>query len=380
MRFLSLFFALFNFLFALSQQDIDALGELTDELSENSGLIFYDGRLITHNDSGNSPQLFEIDTVTLQIARTITLTNASNVDWEDITQDDEFIYVGDFGNNSGVRQDLSIYKISKEDYKKSDNVVTERIDFKYENQTDFIKNGNSDWDAEAMFVLDDTLIILTKQWKSMRTSAYSVPTETGLHTAKLLGSHEVNGLVTGATYNTVSDVLYLSGYSPFLQPFIVRVDGVETKNIFGNNQVKMMLNIDFAQIEGITWVDKNRYFLSSELFENANPPVRLKSQLFTFTSEDKVESDDILDEGGQLDEEKLVIYRKPNSSILQYNFSIDKELQSRAIYDTTGKRVQFSLGDTVENTDIDLSAFQKSIYYLTFHFNGRTVSKPFIWD
>jgi hypothetical protein len=33
------------------------------------------------------------------VLRTVAITNATNVDWEDIAQDASYIYIGDIGNN-----------------------------------------------------------------------------------------------------------------------------------------------------------------------------------------------------------------------------------------------------------------------------------------
>ncbi len=152
---LILIFFLLISLILTGQQPSQELGPMPDIVFETSGLIFYNGKLVTHNDSGNTPQLFEIDTVSLEITRTVTLKNVENVDWEDIAQDDLYIYIGDFGNNLGTRQDLAIYRIAKSDYNGSDSVMAEVINFEYEDQVDFTNVGNSDWDAEALFVLND---------------------------------------------------------------------------------------------------------------------------------------------------------------------------------------------------------------------------------
>ena len=45
--------------------------------------------------------------------RTIKIDNAKNDDWEELAEDDEFIYIGDFGNNNGKRKNLCIYIIRK---------------------------------------------------------------------------------------------------------------------------------------------------------------------------------------------------------------------------------------------------------------------------
>ena len=98
---------------SFSQENIEIVGALPDTVSETSGLIFHNGKLITHNDSGGRPELYEIDTTSLEITRTVTIENIENIDWEDIAQDDTHIYIGDFGNNGGDRTDLKIYKCLK---------------------------------------------------------------------------------------------------------------------------------------------------------------------------------------------------------------------------------------------------------------------------
>lgn len=54
-------------------------------------------------DSGNKNKIYGLDTDG-KITHTVTLENAKNVDWEDLTADEEGnLYVGDFGNNSTLR-------------------------------------------------------------------------------------------------------------------------------------------------------------------------------------------------------------------------------------------------------------------------------------
>ena len=81
-------------------------------LNENSGIIFLNDHLLTINDGGNSNTIFEIDTLG-SIIREITVLNASNVDWEAISQNSQSVFVGDIGNNSSSRENLCIYEISK---------------------------------------------------------------------------------------------------------------------------------------------------------------------------------------------------------------------------------------------------------------------------
>lgn len=132
-------------------------------LKETSGLVFYDNRLITHNDSGNLPNLYEIDSISGNITRTVSISNASNVDWEDIAQDEDYLYIADIGNNNGTRTDLKIYRVLKTDYENSNSVEADIINYSYADQDDFTHNpNNTNWDAESLVVWEDKLYIFKK--------------------------------------------------------------------------------------------------------------------------------------------------------------------------------------------------------------------------
>jgi len=74
--------------FIVSSQTATEITNLqTPDLDETSGLVFYNDKIITHNNSGNEGNLYEISGTTGTIIRTVTITNSTNVDWEDITQD-----------------------------------------------------------------------------------------------------------------------------------------------------------------------------------------------------------------------------------------------------------------------------------------------------
>ncbi|MCG2462028.1 T9SS C-terminal target domain-containing protein [Flavobacteriaceae bacterium F89] len=282
---INLYLSFLYLLFSLYvQQNIKEIGTLPKQVRETSGLIFYNGKLITHNDSDNTPQLFELDTGSLSITRTVTLNNVKNMDWEDIAQDENYIYVGDFGNYKGDRKNLSIYRIPKSAYNTAEKVQADRIAFSYEDQVDFTSKSRSDWDAESLFVFGNQLVVLTKQWESNGTRAYTVPKVPGNYKAKNIGGYDIRGLVTGAEYNPLTRVLYLIGYNQMLFPFIARVDGLQTDNIFSGTVKRTDLKIGFAQVEGIARVGANRYFFSNEFM--VNPLVKSPARLFVFSTSD----------------------------------------------------------------------------------------------
>jgi len=382
LRYLHIAFALLPYLL-VAQVNVQEIGEMPAELAENSGLIFYNGRLISHNDSGNAPELFEIDTVSMQLSRTVTISNAVNIDWEDITQDESHIYIADIGNYSGTREDLAIYKISKQDFDGSGPVASKKISFAYEDQNNFDDNGMSNWDAEALFVLNDQLIILTKQWLDGGTVAYSIPKEPGEHLAKRLDAYQINGLVTSATYNPLSNELLILGHSNILLPFVNKITGATSNSIFGGTLDNLSFDIGFAQTEGITHVSENRYFISSEFFQREIPAITLNPLLYSLQLDNNVDGNDgtpneeIVTNPENL-EDSLMLYKSYGSNILEYELTTEKSILAQAVFDTSGKMVHFKIGSEIENNVLDLIFFKSGVYYLTFYLGDKIISSPFI--
>ena len=106
---------------------------LSKKLDETSGLEIIDGQFVTHNDSGGDPALYYLDEKG-KIVETRKIAGVKNTDWEDITKDEEFLYVANMGNNYDTRKNLSIVKIP---IQKSSNENVEVINFSYPEQKKF---------------------------------------------------------------------------------------------------------------------------------------------------------------------------------------------------------------------------------------------------
>ncbi|PCJ63643.1 MAG: hypothetical protein COA58_16020 [Bacteroidetes bacterium] len=144
--------------------------KLSDDLQENSGMVHYgSGLLYFINDGGNTPQLHRYDTFSKQYNK-VTVTNASNVDWEDLAQDDNLnLYIGDFGNNGNARTNLKIYKTVDPETVSGNEITADTISFTYENQTEFPPNASHlNFDCESMIWYEDSLYLFSKN----RTSPY----------------------------------------------------------------------------------------------------------------------------------------------------------------------------------------------------------------
>lgn len=163
------------------------IANLSTVVNEASGLLWWNKKPWTHNDSGGQPAIYSINKSTGDTTKTVILTNALNKDWEDIAQDDKYIYIGDFGNNAnGNRTDLKIYRIKKADVKNKTAVKASVINFSYSDQTDFTPKGsnNTNFDCEALIAYNDSLFLFSKDWVDNKTRLYKLPKLPGTYTAK----------------------------------------------------------------------------------------------------------------------------------------------------------------------------------------------------
>lgn len=374
---------LVNLAVTYGQDDIQSVGQLPPTINETSGLLLIGDKLVTHNDSGNLPHLYVLDTTSLTITRTVEIGNAVNTDWEDLAQDEDFIYIGDFGNNSGNRQDLAILKISKSDFANNDLVTAERIGFNYEDQSDFTTAPpqQTDWDAEALFVLNNNLIVLTKQWTGNATVAYQIPKEPGEHIAAKLDSYQVNGLVTGADFEAGTNSLYLSGYSNFLAPFYVVVNGVTSTSIFSGAKEKSNLPIGFAQIESIVRSIDGTFYCTSEEFNSSNPPISSASRLFRFTENIENEEGMEPEEAPEIEPKTgLVLYKNYGSDQLNFSLETKEPIFGVGIFDMNGRRIWYRPLEFAPENSVDISGLSPSVYYLGFQLRSGFLSKAFIKD
>lgn len=259
---------LFLPIFAISQQ-LTLIAPLQDEINETSGLIFLNQRIITHNDSGGEPILYELDSISGNVTRRVMISNAVNEDWEDVCNDDEYIYIADIGNNQGSRTDLKVYRVSIVDYFQTanDTVSAEIIHFNYADQTDFTATTYStNFDAEAIISYNDSLYIFTKNWGNSKSYIYSLPKSIGTYQIHKIDSINSQGLVTGATYNPLSNSIMLSGYA-YPDPFIIEISNV-IDNQFSNgimNRQLLQMPIDYSyQIEAIAFINESQYYVTSE--------------------------------------------------------------------------------------------------------------------
>ena len=238
---------------------------LDPEISEGSGLVAWNKQIWTHNDSGGPARIFALDTIESKVIKRLDLSGIHNDDWEDITQDDNFLYIGNFGNNAGTRKRLQIYRLNKEALLQND-VKIDSISFVWPEINDFGKQTQLNFDCEAMVIMNDSLFLFTKEWKERRCSRiFKIPASPGNHIAGYVATLKTRLLVTGASYSAVKKRIVLCGYNLLLKPKLLVISIPDSGNL---KDVDKGLNIRvkkrLKQIEGITSFDGVHYYVLSE--------------------------------------------------------------------------------------------------------------------
>ncbi|MBC6610344.1 T9SS type A sorting domain-containing protein [Hymenobacter sp. BT507] len=249
---------------------------LPAEVNETSGLTYTNQQLWTLNDSGNEPVLYRLDAATGAVQQRVRISNFANVDWEDLTDDDHYLYIGDFGNNAGNRRDLRVLRVPKSAIGTAPEVAVaaEAITFSYPQQTDFQPAVNQhNFDAEAFFYAHDSLHIFTKNWANQQTSYYTVPATPGTYAARYRGTFNTSGLVTGAALNAAGTEAALLGYTTTGAAFVWLLFDFPAGQVLRGNKRRLELPSALAvgQVEGLTFTDRYTALVSNERFLTLPP-------------------------------------------------------------------------------------------------------------
>jgi hypothetical protein len=253
---------LITFLFLCSSysQKLTKDISLSKKIDETSGLEIVDGQFITHNDSGGDPKLYYLDKKG-KIVFERTLEGVKNNDWEDITKDDQFIYVANMGNNFDTRKNLSIVKTPID----PSSSEAELIEFNYPEQVKFTTAYNqSQYDAEALITIDDYLIILTKNKLKKITEIYALPKIAGKYEAKKIGSLNTQSIITGGDYDPDTKLLALTGTLIFNEYYILKIEDFDLESKKDYKIDMYEIPIGKTQVEAIKIIDSNTFWITSE--------------------------------------------------------------------------------------------------------------------
>ena len=334
---------------------------LNQSVLETSGLIDWNNFLYTHNDNTDTT-IYKLNKISGAIVQSLPLNTVQNIDWEEISQDESYIYIGDFGNNAtGNRTNLKIYKVRKSTIETVPEIET--INFNYSNQTDFTTQtaNQTDFDCEAFVVTTNEILLFTKQWVSGNTTIYSLPKTSGTHTANYLTTINVAGLITGATLKEDSRLISLCGYDTVLQPFIYLIYDYIGTNFTIANKRKIAIPLPYHQIEAIATNNGLDYNITNESL--VQPPIfNIPQQLHQLSLAPYLSNylNSLSSNTIQLPNENAILY--PNPSENEINFSkFDLTNNEYQITDFDGKIV---CTGKIYNNKISTADLEKGIYLL----------------
>lgn len=344
---------------------LKVIAVLPDQLDESSGLaITAPNRLWSHNDSGNTNELFCIDT-TGNLLKQITVYNAFNVDWEDLAMDPEKnIYINDAGNNNNDRQDLRIYRIPNPDFVEGDFVEAEVIDFHFEDQVAFPPPPNNhNFDIEGIIWREGMLYLFTKN-RSNPLNGYSkmyrLPASPGEHTAMLIdsvymGNTNDEARVTAADFNKSTGELAL----------LTRTKVVVFTNYVGDRfldgqKTTFYFSTPQGQVEALVFGGGRTLYMTEEKTKSKS------GSLYTFELpliNDIIEKDKI----------DITLYPNPTSDFL--TLSTYTKPDKIELFDSEGT---FVTNFNRHSTQLNLKEIAAGTYIMRLNFGNKTISKHII--
>jgi hypothetical protein len=324
------------------------------EISESSGLVYTDGKLWSHNDSGNPPNFFNVDTATGKTLQTVVVDNYLNTDWEDITADSAYIYISDCGNNDGSRKDLKILKIAKADIGAGStvHVNAQAINISYTDQTSFTSSSTNNFDCESVFSKGDSLYLFTKDRGDGGTRVYKVCKTPGTYALTPYTNYMVNGLITGADYDPVKNEVILIGYlRSHASPFMWVLNDFKNDMFFSGNKRRIELGpAPEWQTEGVCYRSSGHLFISCE---SANG---IDASLYTTDEQWKAIPTSVQ----PLIKKNISIVPNPASDYITISGYVPAKIK---LYNTVGQLIV----DTVNATRISVAQLIPGNYYINLY-------------
>ncbi|GHC58316.1 SdiA-regulated domain-containing protein [Ulvibacter litoralis] len=266
-------FALLITAFTANCQDYGVLTKketLPKSLKEISGTEYNskNNTLWMVEDSGNSPAVYAFNPISGKIELEINITNATNIDWEDLSfSPDGNLYIGDFGNNNNDRKNLVIYTLKNASNISSSEAEVTKTNFTLEDQDKFPpKKKDRNYDIESFFFLNNHFYLFTRNRSKDfdgTTKLYKLNASEGASEAKLLGTFQTCNKQSHCQVTSAA-IDYTTGNIALLTYNRVFIFSDYSGDDFFNGTVQEIKLKYTSQKEGITFKDSKTLYITDE--------------------------------------------------------------------------------------------------------------------
>ncbi|SFN39264.1 hypothetical protein SAMN04487989_101127 [Bizionia echini] len=205
-------------------------------------------------DAGNNNHIYGLDNQG-NIKADITVKNAKNRDWEDLTSDNEGnLYIGDFGNNHKDETHFTIIKIINPQA----NIKNTKAEFIHFSLPKDVKTK----DFEAFFVHHGYFYVFSKETKKFMT--LKIPNRIGSHEAEVISEFNLNGKnnkITSAAMSQDGKRMYLLNHDK-----VWEISGFDNDNFFKGKITSIPFDHN-TQKEGVFEIN-NTLYITDEYKKN----------------------------------------------------------------------------------------------------------------
>lgn len=206
----------------------------------------YENTFWVHGDSGTPDRIYAINQHGGFISNDkkysgAKVKGAKNTDWEDIALGENgTLILADIGNNCKCRNDLQILILEEPNPKKNKVEVLKKYKIQYPEREDWLgRLMKWNYDAEAVFQINDIIYVLTKQPRSTNLFKLENPVEGEVNKLVFIDSMNTENYVTAAdvsrdglhiailTYNQVFIVDFSDRLLPKSKHKTAYLDGVD---------------------------------------------------------------------------------------------------------------------------------------------------------
>lgn len=337
----------------------EVLVHLPAALYESSGVEISDPNSIwTHNDSGDSARIYNIDTLG-NILGTILFDVDEAFDCEESTRDAAGnYYLGDFGNNANDRTNLRIYKIPDPDTLSLNTVTPQFITFRFEDQLLFPPDSaNMNFDCEAMFHFQDSLYLFSKnRGTSMFCKMYRLPDDPGDYVAELVDSFNTGTWVTSADISPSGERMVLLSESR-----LWLFSDITGTDFFGGNA--QMFNMYFSQKEAVVFVDDSTLYLTDEYISVLGNGGNLY----------RIELNAVLNGQDQPEKARLRVFPNPATDVVYITIPESQDDFFVEMFDASGKMVY----SCTSCSAVDISSLCEGHYFVRVNSENNTFFSEF---